>query len=221
LPPSVRFEVFQRTNFILPDEVADRLDSLASPRLKPIGKKPIGGKPIQGFEAPLYDVDAASRFMSRRYEAQLLAALKELDPYAFEGVIGARLERLGYQDATVTSKGNDKGIDVIATLRLEGMTEVPTVIQAKRFTTRNVDGATVRQLRGALMSGQHGVIMTTSGFTKDAITEARAAGKRPIALVDGAGVVDLLLKKGLGVKTRLVPLFTLSPDTLLADVSKD
>jgi restriction system protein len=153
--------------------------------------------------------------------AQLLAALKELDPYVFEDVIGRLLGRLGYEDAVVTRKSSDKGIDVTATLRLEGVTEVPTVIQAKRFTTRNVDGGVVRELRGALTSGQHGVIITTSGFTKDAVTEATAMGKAPIALVDGHGLVDLLMKKGLGVQTRLVPLFTLDLDDLLAESAKD
>jgi hypothetical protein len=192
------FRGMQQTNFILPPGVAARLDVLSAPRLRPIPKKP-----WQGFDVSLHAVDTAIKEHATRVRAQLLAALKELDPYVFEAVIGRLLARLGYEDAVVTSKSNDKGVDVTATLRLEGVTEVPT------------------ELRGALTPGQHGVIITTSGFTRDAATEATATGKAPIALVDGHGLVDLLMKKRLGVQTRLVPLFTLALDDLLAESAKD
>lgn len=206
------FKGLQQTNFYVPPEVAARLDVIAASHLKTIAKKP-----WQGADVSLYSVDAAVKAHERQVRAQLLAALKDLDPFIFEDVIGRLFGRLGYDDWNVTSKGNDKGIDVTATLRLEGVTEIPTVIQAKRFTTKNVDGGIVRQLRGALMSGQQGVIVTTSGFTKDAIDEAAAMGKTPIALIDGQSLVELLVKKGLGVQTRLVPLSTLDAASLLGE----
>jgi len=206
----------QQTNFILPPDVAARLDVLSASRLRPIAKKP-----WQGFDVSAHAVDTALKEHERQVRSHLLAALKELDPYVFEAVIGRLLLRLGFDDAVVTSRGNDKGIDVTATLRLEGVTEVPTVIQAKRFTSRNVDGGVVRELRGALTSGQHGVIITTSGFSRDAVTEAAAPGKTPIALVDGPGLVDLLVRKSLGVQTRPVPLYTLDLADLLAEDDPD
>lgn len=209
------FKGLQQTNFFVPTNVAERLDALAATHFRTIAKKP-----WQGTDVSLYSVDAAVKAHEKQVRSQLLAALKDLDPFVFEDAIGRLFGRLGYDDWVVTSKGNDKGIDVNATLRLEGVTDIPTVIQAKRFTTKNVDGAIVRQLRGALMSGQQGVIVTTSAFTKDAIVEATAPGKTPIALIDGPGLVELLVKKGLGVQTRLVPLSTLDAESLLGESGK-
>jgi len=209
------FKGHQQTNFLVPPDVAARLEELTARASRPIAKKP-----WQGVDVSLFSVDAAIKDHEKQVRSQLLAAIKELDPFLLEDVTGRLFGRLGYEDWVVTSKGNDKGIDVTATLRLEGVTEVPTVIQVKRYTTKNVDGSTVRELRGALMSGQHGVIVTTSGYTKDAIIEANAAGKTPIALIDGNGLVDLLVKKGLGVKTRSVSLFTLDLADLEAESGK-
>ena len=69
------------------------------------------------------------------------------------------------------------GVDVYAVLRLHGMTAVPTVVQAKRWTSGNVSGKVVRELRGALHVDEHGVVITTANFTADAISEAIRAGQ--------------------------------------------
>ena len=161
------FKGQQLTNFVVPPNVAARLDALTAPRLRVIAKKP-----WQGVDVSLYAVDGAIKGMRSRSGRISFAALKDLNPFALQDVIGRLFGRIGYDEWAVTKSGGDMGIDVTATLRIGGVTEVPTVIQVKRFTTRNVDGAVVRELRGALMSGQHGVIVTTSGFTRDAVTEA-------------------------------------------------
>jgi restriction system protein len=66
-------------------------------------------------------------------------------------------------------------------------------------------GGVVRELRGTLHVDDHGVVITTGSFTKDARTEADAAGKAPIGLVDGPTLVELLINEGIGVETRSVP----------------
>ena len=48
-------------------------------------------------------------------------------------------------------------------------------------------------LRGTLGIDEHGVLITTSRFTKQAQAEAEAEGKKPIALIDGQVLVDLIL----------------------------
>jgi restriction endonuclease Mrr len=63
--------------------------------------------------------------------------------------------------------------------------------------------------------------VTTSGFTRDARTEAKAASKTPIALVDGDGLVDLMVRNRFGVHARDVLLFTLNLDDLLGEGAKD
>jgi restriction endonuclease Mrr len=203
-----------RTNFLMPTPVAERLVTLITGRTKPISKQP-----GQGFDETLYSVDKAIAAHRDHVEQQLLALLRSkfMTPDAFQELIRTLLERIGYEDTLVTGMTGDFGIDVVATLRLHGMTEVPTVVQAKRWTSRNVDGNVVRQLRGALDVKQHGVVITTSGFTKAAITEASAAGKQPIGLVDGPGLVALLIRHGLGVQSRPVSVLKLDPAVLLGD----
>jgi hypothetical protein len=48
----------------------------------------------------------------------------------------------------------------------------------------------------------HGVVITTSRFTNDAVAEASAPEKAPIGLVDGPKLVDLLIEQGIGVQKK-------------------
>ena len=147
----------------------------------------------------------------------MLTMLKEMDPGAFEVVIQRLLERLGYEDVDVRGKTGDGGVDVYAVLRLHGMTAVPTIVQAKRWTSGNVSGKVVRELRGALHVDEHGVVITTANFTADATAEASAQGKAPIGIVDGPTLVQLLIENGIGVTTVSVPLRRLDPASLEGD----
>lgn len=82
-------------------------------------------------------------------KTQLRKRLAELDPKLFEELIGELLGAVGYEDVEVTRYVRDGGIDVRATLTVEGLTKVPTAIQVKRWA-KNVSSRTVRELRGAL-----------------------------------------------------------------------
>lgn len=204
------FRGLQGTNYVMPVDVAEKLVELIRPRLKPLLRK--NGR---GFDETAHAVDVALKRHDAHLRQQTLEFLKTLSPENFEGVIRLLLERLGYEDALVTGRSGDGGIDVVATLRLHGVVVVPTVIQAKRWRDRNVSGGVVRELRGALKVGQHGVLITTSDFTKDARVEAAAPGKASIGLIDGMRFVDLLFEHGVGVESRLVPLRKLDTSVLL------
>jgi restriction system protein len=91
-----------------------------------------------------------------------------------------------------------------------------TVVQAKRWTSGNVSGKVIRELRGALHVDEHGVVITTANFTPEAVVEATAQGKAPVGMVDGPSLVQLLIENGLGVSTVSVPLRRLDPASLLA-----
>ncbi len=78
-----------------------------------------------------------------------------------------------------------------------------TAVQVKRWKNR-VTGRTVRELRGGLLADQRGLIITTSGFTRDAVSEAYAEGKTPISLTDGEKLVDLLVENDIGVSKRSI-----------------
>ena len=124
LASHVPFKGQQQTNFILPPEVAERLDALTAPRLRVIDKKP-----WQRPDVSLYAVDTAIKAHEKQVRARLLAALKDRDPFDLQAVVGRLFERIRYNDWAVGKRGGDMGIDVTATLRVGGVTEVPTVIQ--------------------------------------------------------------------------------------------
>lgn len=106
-----------------------------------------------------------------------------------------------------------------ATLTVGGVTNVKTAIQVKRWKN-NVSGSTVRELRGGLMTDQRGLIITTAGFTKDAIAESDAPSKTPVSLINGERLVQLLIEKQIGVKRKQVPLLELNlPDLLTVEES--
>ena len=67
------------------------------------------------------------------------------------------------------------------------------------------------------MTDQRGLIMTTSGFTKDAIAESQAPGKSPISLIDGKRLVQLLVEKQVGVRRKPVSLLELNVGEFLAE----
>lgn len=169
---------------------------------------------VRRYQEPLF---RAAYLMTRLTPVaeQMLTMLKEMDPGAFEVLIQRLLERLGYEDAEVRGGTGDGGVDVYAVLRLHGMTAVQTIVQAKRWTSGNVSGRVIRELRGALRVDEHGVVITTANFTPEAVAEATAQGKAPVGMVDGPSLVQLLIENGIGVSTVSVPLRRLDPESLL------
>ena len=77
---------------------------------------------------------------------QLAEFLQAMDPYLFEHLIKRLLEEMGYDDVKVTSKSNDKGVDVVSDIEL-GISRVREVIQVKRHRG-NVGRPVLDQLRG-------------------------------------------------------------------------
>lgn len=59
--------------------------------------------------------------------------LHDMDAYQFEFLIGDLLRELGYENVEITKQSGDKGVDIMADLTLEGITNVCTVVQVKRF----------------------------------------------------------------------------------------
>lgn len=137
--------------------------------------------------------------------------LHAMDAYQFEFLIGDLLQKLGYENVEVTKQSGDKGIDIMADLTLEGITDVKTVVQVKRFKKgNNISGSVVTQLRGSAEVDQRGLIITTSDFTKGAVMEAKASNKMPVALVNGEKLVSLMIKHEVGVKSENVALYSIN-----------
>jgi len=96
------------------------------------------------------------------------------------------------------------GIDGYGVVRLAGMLSFRVSFQCKRH--RNTVGPSViRDFRGAMMGrAEKGLVITTSGFSRDARQEATRDGATAIDLIDGELLTEKLKELGLGVRTKMV-----------------
>jgi restriction system protein len=119
--------------------------------------------------------------------------LYEMDPIAFEGLVAKLFEAMGMQ-AVTTRRSNDGGVDVKA-LDPTPIRGGEIVVQVKRYR-RTVPPTAVRDLYGTVQDAgaNKGVLVTTSGFGPGSHTFANG---KPLELISGAELVDLLHRHGL------------------------
>lgn len=162
---------------------------------------------------------AAARHNTKTGE-MLKQALAEMDPYAFEQMIGDLLSAMGYQDVEVTSATGDKGVDVVGVIQM-GITDVTEVIQVKR-RRGNIGRPVVDGLRGALPYHKaiRGTIITLGGFSSGCKEAAVFPGAAPITLIDGDQLLKLLFKHEIGVSKREIAVWDFDDD-YFADRSED
>lgn len=143
--------------------------------------------------------------------ATLKQHLLSMHPQKFEQLIQTLLEEMKLEKTEITPYTGDKGVDVRGILNAENLSKIEIAVQAKRWK-HNVGSNTVQNLRGALKTGEHGIIITPSDFTPQAVIEASAPSKVPISLVNGNQLADLLIKHGVGVKMEEYKLPVLDED---------
>jgi len=111
--------------------------------------------------------------------------LLKLDPYQFEDLVLELFRSLGYR-AEVTKRTSDGGIDIIAHHKPPGLsTELKIVIQCKRWNPgRKIGAREVRELADVVIreGASIGVLITTSGYTKQALEERNAYEQRGILM---------------------------------------
>ena len=158
------------------------------------------------------------RKLAKAREAAVRTSLREhlleMDPKAFEKLVGRLLDHMNYQNVDVVGQSGDGGVDVVAEIEL-GVTSVREVVQAKRHK-RTVQRKDLDALRGSLyrFNAVRGTIVATSRFAKGAMEAAFAQGAAPITLIDGDKLVDLLIEHGIGVRKRAIEVLTFDPDGL-------
>lgn len=88
--------------------------------------------------------------------------------------------------------------------------------QAKRYArNKAISESKVRDFVGALKGGTRGVFITTSRFTKEAITYAKDQQQKVLVLIDGEKLSQLMIDYSLGVqKTYTFSTFRLDSDYL-------
>lgn len=112
---------------------------------------------------------------------------KNLKGYDLEDFIADLLRAMGYR-TTVSAHGGDHGIDIIAY-----KDELPPriLVQVKSQDS-DIKETTIQSLKGAMLSGDYGLFVTLSSYTKNA---RKYLDSTPIIRgIDGTELVDLILK---------------------------
>jgi hypothetical protein len=141
---------------------------------------------------------------------ELLQRVRQLDVNRFESLIARLLYTMGYthvqvlrpsQRARLSHKGRNRhgGMDLLARSRT-GVTESLIAVQVKQYE-RAVARYFVDALRGAMVrvEAPHGMIVTTSSFSRPALRTARDDQLLPIQLVDGESLLTLMFQHHIGV----------------------
>lgn len=112
---------------------------------------------------------------------------RQLKGYDLEEFVADLLNAMGYR-TNISAKGGDNGIDIVAY-----KDELPPriVVQVKSQDS-DIKESTIQSLKGAMKSGDYGVFITLSNYTKNA--QKFLADNPIIRGINGAELVDLILK---------------------------
>lgn len=137
-------------------------------------------------------------FWRRRYSttqprraALTVEQLYALSPKAFEHYVAGLFRRKGY-DVYVRGRSGDMGVD----LELSRADGRRAIVQCKRYR-HTIGPEIVRELFGAMFheGAVHGFLVTTAGISDSA---REWAASKPITLIDGATLVELVNSMALG-----------------------
>jgi len=178
------------------------------------GESPRFTNPRRGFYGlAIWEGEGIARAV-RQHRSEIAAQLKHrlrgLTPTEFEILVGQILVALGVEDAEVVGRSGDKGIDVRGTLVVADVIRRRMVAQAKRWNASNVGAPEVRNLRGSLGPHDLALLATVGRFSAEAKEEAERSDATPVALLDGDGIVDLMLEHQIGVVATTLELFELN-----------
>ena len=112
---------------------------------------------------------------------------RNLKGYSLEEFVADLLQAMGYR-TTVSSKGGDSGIDIVAY-----KDELPPRILVQvKSKDGNVSESTIQSLKGAMREGDYGLFVTLSSYTKNA---RKYLDSTPIIRgIDGTALAELVLK---------------------------
>ncbi len=149
-------------------------------------------------------IDSGILAIEEQTKSDLLEKLQEMNPYDFEIVVLKLLEKMGYGEFQSTSKSRDGGIDGIIYQDQLGIDKI--YIQSKRNNENNkVREPEIRNFIGAMSSKtSKGIFVTTSFFDSGALQGIRDDHHHQIIPIDGAKLVELMYKFGVGVQVRHV-----------------
>jgi restriction system protein len=155
-------------------------------------------------ETPEDALASAYRTLRSDIEHELLDQVMLASPAFFEQLVVDLLVRMGYggnrhDAARAVGRSGDGGIDGIINEDQLGLDVI--YIQAKRWEN-NVGRPELQKFAGALQGqrARKGLMITTAGFTSDAIEYCKTINTR-IILIDGERLASLMVDFGIGVAT--------------------
>jgi len=149
---------------------------------------------------------------NQRVRTKLHQRLLSLDPIEFEALVARLLSALGFEEVELTPAKGDGGIDVRGTLVVGEVIRTRMAVQVKRWK-HNVHTPVIQQVRGSLGAHEQGLIITTSGFSAGARSEAERADATPVALMDGSQLVSVLIENDIGVRRDSYDLIKLEEES--------
>ena len=177
-----------------------------APRRSEKTAEPSQKSPIDNTATPEELITDSLRIIDDQIAAELLERLRAGTPRFFEStVVMSLLRAMGYGQAdeagTITSYGNDGGIDGIISMDALGLDVL--FYQAKRYAAdHTVERPEVQAFVGACSGkSERGVFLTTSRFSNGAKNYAAGVPSH-IVLVDGMSVARLMIRYGVGVQTH-------------------
>lgn len=162
---------------------------------------------ISSEHTPTEQLELAFESIQTNLAAELLdKVIKLIDAKVFEHLVVELLVAMGYGDketAQVTQYSRDGGIDGIIYEDKLGLEKV--YIQAKHWKN-TVGSQDVQQFSGALAGkkANKGIFITTSSFTKSAISYVDSLANQKIILIDGQQLAKLMIQYNIGVQTERV-----------------
>jgi restriction system protein len=152
-------------------------------------------------------IEDGYRSLRTELSHDLLEQVKKAPPRTFERIVVDLLLKMGYggsgKDAgKVIGQSGDEGIDGVIKEDKLGLDVIH--VQAKRW--ENVVGRPVIQTFVGALQGQKarkGILLTTSGFTKDAVEYASKIETKVI-LIDGPQLAQLMIDFDVGVSEDFV-----------------
>jgi len=154
------------------------------------------GEPNESAETPTMEEETTSK----SYKEIVLTRLQSIKSAEFERFCADLLRHLGMESIQVTGGKGDKGIDGDGFLRIGPLVTAKVAFQCKRYSGA-VSPKEVREFQGAIGSrAEKGIFFTTGYFTDAARDAARDTMSKPIELVDGDRLVELLEESEFGLR---------------------
>jgi len=144
--------------------------------------------------------DSAS-VLGEQYREEVLSLLQTVMPEEFERFCADLLRHIGMEHVEVTGGVGDRGIDGQGYLRVGPLVTTKVAFQCKRYAGA-VGPKDIREFRGAIGTrAEKGIFFTTGYFTDSARSAAREDISKPIELVDGDRLVELLEEHEFGLRS--------------------